>query len=159
MEETSVPESEYSNRIIAVKGFPTDVEPSSVVVASALHRTYKIRTNPSMITFFNNGEWCSVKLASTSDRRRVLTQSKQGINPIFHHRDPHQPSITLEISSDLPLVTSVSEQPESPTFSGRKTPLDTTQSIIQLSGLPGRENRLWDGVRLTASVIASMIHR
>lgn len=174
MEEASIASEDASdNRTIVVRGFPMDSEASSVVVASALHRTYKIRTVPNMVTFYNNGDYCAVKLSSSADRRRVLQLCKQGTYPIFHNRDPHQPSVTLEILSEMPTeVRGVPPTPDmlysatgstgSPALFGDvKSTLDMnpTASIIQLSGLPGTSNMLWDGVRMTSTVIASMIHR
>lgn len=165
MQEASVSEVDsVDDRTIAVRGFPTDCEVSNVVVASALHRTYKVRTSPSMIVFHDGGEWCSVKLASSSDRRRILTLANQGTYPIFHNRDPQQPSTTLEILAELPHHINRTKHPmlssnEERYLSHRKPTDSSTQSIIQLMGLPGTENELWDGVRMTPAVIASMIHR
>jgi len=146
-------------RTIFVSDFPVDggwgdLSLTPVVLASAIHRTYNVRTAPSMVEFNETGQWAAVELVSHTDARKVGALSEQGIVPILHHRSRTMPPYSLSVSRFGPVVSA----PASST--GREAPAPLPVStVIEISNLPGIDDQYRSGLRLTETVIASMIHR
>jgi hypothetical protein len=146
---------QQQGRTIFVSNFPQsgawgDVGLTAVVVASAIHRTYNVRTSPSMVAFHDNGQWATVDLVSHADARQVASLAEQGIMPILHHRDRSVPSHSLAVCRGGPAMVPV----EAATAQGA-----AGMTVIQVSNLPGIHDQQWSGVRMTETAIASMIHR
>jgi len=145
-------------RTIFVSGFPHSdawgaMGLTAVVVASAIHRTYNVQTAPSMVAFHDNGEWATIDLVSHADARKVDELAEQGIMPVLRHRNRTVPPQTITVCRGGPvLVHAVNSETQA-------TPWRQASTVIRISNLPGLNDQNWSGVRLTETVIASMIHR
>ena len=165
------------SRFIIVDGFPhfesdwRGVPVTPNVIASAIHRTYHVRTSPSMITFVDDiaRTSCYVELSSAEDARRVLVQYEKGTSPTLHHRDEAIADWILSISAtseDVVLQVKPSEQDErlgeadhyDATAEGPDPP-ELAEPVLILEGFPAANNAGWNGVRVNEVVVASMLHR
>lgn len=183
--EGNVRESESAdiihNHIIIVDGFPhfesdwRGVPVTPIVIASALHKTYNVRTNPSMVTFVDDisRTSCYVELSSIDDARRILLQYEKGASPTLHHRDEDIADWILSVSV-APLnvviprranglnevVANISGLAQEAMQAPVNLPvLNLSEPVLILEGFPSVNNPGWNGVRVNEVVVASMLHR
>ena len=164
------------SNIVIVDGFPhfesdwRGVPVTPNVIASAIHRTYHVRTNPGMVTFVDDiaRTSCYVELTSVEDARRVLVQYEKGVSPTLHHRDEAIADWILSLSSapeDLVVPQSRSNDDGEEPSDGAVLPdmsavtTDLTGPVLILEGFPTSNNSGWNGVRVNEVVVASMLHR
>jgi len=143
-----------------------------VVIASTLHRTFNVKTDAGMVVFHDGGNFCSVELGNETDARFVMLRAANGILPTLRHRNVTIPDWALQVDRECPdrkqesstgsSTASIPERDEAKFFQEEDNVdpnAGKASSLIQLSGLPGVFNREWEGVRMTESVVASMVHR
>lgn len=86
--------SNITSAVLEISGLPTGENKvkTAFVMASMIHNTFGVRTDPSNVRFNEDQTAFWIELEDLESARRVLNMFESGLVPVLHTKDSHYPA-------------------------------------------------------------------